>query len=79
VHFSTVYERRRSGTVQRPGGIDIFGRLNRLRRRRNTTEYPDPDSPTVTEDDARQALATIRETLDAAKRLMESGRLGPFE
>lgn len=61
------------------GGMDVFGRLNRLRRRRNTTEYPDPDSPTVTEDDARQALATARETLDAAKRLIDSGQLDSFE
>jgi uncharacterized protein (UPF0332 family) len=61
------------------GGIDVFGRLNRLRRRRNTTEYPDADSPTVTEDDARQALATGRETVDAARKLIDSGRLGPFE
>jgi hypothetical protein len=61
------------------GGMDVFGRLNRLRRRRNTTESPDPDSPTVTEDDARHALATARETLDAAKRLIDSGQLDPFE
>lgn len=61
------------------GGIEVFGRLNRLRRRRNATEYPDADSPTVTEDDARQALATARETVDAARKLIDSGRLGPFE
>lgn len=60
------------------GGIEVFGRLNRLRRRRNTTEYPDTNSPTVTEDDARRALATARETVDAAKKLIGSGRLGPF-
>lgn len=61
------------------GGIDVFGRLNRLRRRRNSTEYPDADSPTVVEDEARRALATARETLDAAKRLIQSGRLDPFD
>ena len=61
------------------GGMEVFGRLNRLRRRRNATEYPDPDSPTVTEGEARQALATARETVDAAKRLIESGRLDPFD
>ncbi len=60
------------------GGMEVFGKLNRLRRRRNTTEYPDADSPSVTEDDARQALATARETIDAAKRIIESGRLDPF-
>lgn len=61
------------------GGIEVFGRLNRLRRRRNTTEYPDAHSPTVTEDDARQALTTAREVVDAAKKLIDSGRLEPFE
>lgn len=61
------------------GGMEVFGRLHRLRRRRNTTEYPDADSPTVTEDDATQALDTAREVVDAAKRLIASERLDPFE
>lgn len=61
------------------GGIEVFGRLNRLRRRRNATEYPDATSPTVTQDEARQALATAGETVDAAKKLIDSGRLGPFD
>ncbi len=60
-------------------GLEVFGKLNRLRRRRNSNEYPDPDSPTVTGDDARQALATARETVDATRRLIDSGRLDPFE
>lgn len=60
------------------GGMEIFGRLGRLRRRRNATEYPDPDSPTVTTEEAERSLATARETLDAAKRLIESGKLEPF-
>jgi uncharacterized protein (UPF0332 family) len=61
------------------GGMEVFGKLNRLRRRRNAAEYPDPDAPTVTEDDARRALSTAQETTDAAKRLIESGRLDPFD
>lgn len=61
------------------GGMEVFGRLHRLRRRRNTTEYPDSESPTVTDDDAKQALATAQETVDAAKRLIDSGRLDPFD
>jgi hypothetical protein len=60
------------------GGTEVFSKLNRLRRRRNATEYPDPDSPTVTDDDARQALATARQTVDAARRFIESGRLDSF-
>lgn len=61
------------------GGMEVFGRLHALRRRRNRTEYPDLDSPGVNEDDARQALETARTVVDAAKRLIESGRLDPFD
>jgi hypothetical protein len=61
------------------GGMEIFSRLHALRRRRNRTEYPDLDSPGVNEDDARQALDTARAVVDAAKRLLDSGRLDPFE
>jgi len=61
------------------GGMEFFGRLHPLRRRRNRTEYPDLDSPGVNEDDARQALDTARATLEAANGLLDSGRLDPFE
>lgn len=61
------------------GGMEIFGRLHALRRRRNRTEYPDPDSPPVNADDARQALDTARSVLVAAERLTQSGRLGVFD
>jgi hypothetical protein len=60
------------------GGMEIFGRLHALRRRRNRTEYPDLDSPGVNKDDARQALDTAREVVDAAKKLLASGRVDPF-
>ena len=60
------------------GGMEVFGRLHRLRRRRNASEYPDADAPGVTADDAGQALTTAAETLSAAKRLIDSGRLEPF-
>lgn len=61
------------------GGIAVFGRLHRLRRRRNETEYPDPDSPTVMKDDVVQALGTARETVDAARQIIASERLTPFD
>ena len=60
------------------GGMEVFGRLHALRRRRNRTEYPDLDSPGVNKDDAQQALETAQATIDAAKRLLESGRVGQF-
>lgn len=61
------------------GGMEVFGRINRLRRRRNTTEYPSADSPGVTSDDANQALVLAREVVKAAKQLLKSGRLEPFQ
>ena len=60
-------------------GLEVFGRLHALRRRRNRSEYPDLDTPNVDPDDARQALATARSTIDAAQQLLASGRLDPFE
>lgn len=60
------------------GGMEVFGRLHRLRRRRHRTEYPDEESPGINEDDARQALETARAVIDAAERLLGSGRLSPF-
>ncbi len=60
------------------GGIAVFGRLHRLRRRRNTTEYPSEDSPGVNAADADAALTVAREVIDAARRLLDSDRLGPF-
>lgn len=61
------------------GGMDVFGRLHALRRRRNRTEYPDLDSPGVTSDDARQAVDTARATVEASRQLLGSGRLETFE
>ena len=60
------------------GGLEVFGRLHALRRRRNRTEYPDEESPGVNEDDARQAFETARAVIDAAERLLDSGRLSAF-
>jgi HEPN domain-containing protein len=57
---------------------EAFARLHPLHRRRNRTEYPDLDTHGVNEDDARQALETARAVVDAAKRLINSGRLDPF-
>lgn len=61
------------------GGVAAFGKLNRLRRRRNETEYPEVDSPGVTSAEASQALTTAREVLDGAKGLLSSGKLLPFD
>jgi hypothetical protein len=62
-----------------PNGMPLFGRLSRLRRQRNATEYPDPDTPTITADDADTCLQTAAEMLEAARKLITSGRLGRFQ
>ena len=61
------------------GGINIFGRLHTLRRRRNRSEYPDADSPSVNAQDAHQALNTAKAVIDATRKLLESSRIDRFE
>jgi len=60
------------------GDTAVFGRLHRLRRRRNATEYPDLDSPGITHDDARRAIDTARATVNAVERLLAGGRIDAF-
>lgn len=61
------------------GGLATFGKINRLRRRRNETEYPEVDSPGVMTDEASSAIATAREVLDGATALLASGKVEPFD
>jgi hypothetical protein len=43
--------------------------------RRNDSAYPDPDSPTITRDDADDCLQTAAAILDASRGLLDSGAL----
>ena len=61
------------------GGMAVFGRLHMLRRRRNRTEYPEAESPSVNPGDAQHALETAENVLNAARRLLTSDRLNAFE
>lgn len=56
-----------------------FDRLERLRRRRNAAEYPDIDTPEVTEHDARDAIDAAQRMYDAAVGIINSGKLGVFD
>jgi hypothetical protein len=56
-----------------------FDRLERMRRRRNAAEYPDIDTPEVTEHDARDAIDAARRMCDAAVGIVNSGKLGVFD
>jgi len=60
------------------GGVAVFGQINRLRRRRNDTEYPSSTTPGVTTDEATQACDVAREAISSARKLLDSGRLSEF-
>jgi hypothetical protein len=60
------------------GGVAVFGHINRLRRRRNDTEYPSLTTPGVTPEEATKALTTARETIESTERLLATGRLDRF-
>jgi hypothetical protein len=61
------------------GGIAVFGRINRVRRRRHDSEYPSADTPAITAGEAQQAITIARETLEAARQIIATGKLGRFE
>jgi len=55
-----------------------FGAFTLIRRRRHDSEYPRPDTPTVTTVDASEALRKAGEMVASAERLLEEGRLREF-
>jgi hypothetical protein len=55
-----------------------FDRLERMRRRRNAAEYPDTDTPEVTDADACDAIDASQRMYDAAVGIINSGKLGVF-
>lgn len=70
-----VVEATRAQFPDVPGlrGVDM------LRRRRNQAEYPDPAGyDPIMQDELLEAVATAREALDAAERLLEVPQLGLF-
>lgn len=61
------------------GGVAVFGQINRVRRRRHDSEYPSEDTPAITAQDATRALTIAREAVDAARAIIATGKLGPFQ
>ena len=55
-----------------------FAPFARMRRRRRDSEYPDLDTPTITEADADEGIEKAAEIVEAAARLLETGELSPF-
>jgi HEPN domain-containing protein len=52
--------------------------FSRLRRARNSFEYPSAESPGPSEDDVKDAIRVAREVNDAASKVLESGALSPW-
>ena len=52
--------------------------FSRLRRARNSFEYPSTETPGPSEDDVKDAIRVAREVNDAADKILESGILSPW-
>jgi HEPN domain-containing protein len=52
--------------------------FSRLRRARNSFEYPSAESPGPSEDDVKDAIRVAREVNDAASKILASGILSPW-
>jgi HEPN domain-containing protein len=52
--------------------------FSRLRRARNSFEYPSAESPGPSEDDVKDAIRVAREVNGAAGKILESGILSPW-
>lgn len=60
-------------------GVEGLKSLDRLRRRRNQAEYPDPrDYDPVTSDEVDDAVAAASACVDAAEKLLAAPQLGLF-
>ena len=57
--------------------IEAFAKptFERFRRTRHSAQYPDPDAPEVTGEDAEWAIATARSALDGLRRISGSASL----
>ena len=56
----------------------VFAPFARMRRRRRDSEYPDVDTPTITNADAEDGIAEASEIVKAAAQLIDSGQVTPF-
>ncbi len=60
-------------------GVPGLTSLDRLRRRRNQSEYPDPRSyDPITASEADDAIEAARQCIDSATRLLQLDQLGIF-
>ena len=60
-------------------GVPGLKSIDRLRRRRNQAEYPEPSSyDPITAEEAEEAIAVAGECIDTATRLLAAPQLGIF-
>lgn len=52
--------------------------FSRLRRARNSFEYPSTETPGPSDDDVRDAIRVANEVNDAARKVLEGGVLSPW-
>ena len=52
--------------------------FSRIRRARNSFEYPSAETPGPSEDDLKDAIRVAREVNNAASKVLESGILSPW-
>jgi HEPN domain-containing protein len=65
-------------TAQFGSSIRALRSFSRLRRARNSFEYPSTETSGPSEDDVKDAIRVAREVNDAAGKILESGTLSPW-
>jgi HEPN domain-containing protein len=65
-------------TAQFRSSIRALRSFSRLRRARNSFEYPSTETPGPSDDDVKDAIRVAREVNDAVDKILESGILSPW-
>jgi HEPN domain-containing protein len=65
-------------TAQFGSSIRALRSFSRLRRARNSFEYPSTETPGPSDDDVKDAIRVAREVNDAVDKILESGILSPW-
>ncbi len=65
-------------TAQFGSTIRALRSFSRIRRARNSFEYPSTETPGPSADDVNDAIRVAREVNDAAGKILESGILSPW-
>jgi hypothetical protein len=65
-------------TAQFGSSIRALRSFSRLRRARNSFEYPSTETPGPSEDEVKDAIRVAREVNDAAGKILESAILSPW-